>query len=310
MIPVWGPGNSLFFQDWEGRLYCLDFLTGNETFRVGGDIGTHSQAHAVYDAGHNMIIALGVKHYTGGRCNPYPAPGILPSCWTWPGTNGFIRGYNASSGREIYEVQTPEPPASGAVGLLNSPEFHTRLIVTMGHNCFLSSPSQIWGLDSDDGDWRWKMDGPTLWTNHCAGDKEGADIRRAMGGREKCQPGSWSIPAIDSTGEFYVGTQVGELQRWGSASPGPAGSGASNRVELLSSLTTGVAFQDAAIAFGQGVMAVSTCTSLIVFRAYTETFPQNGTEAVSHDQYSPSPDMVHGEEISHTISEESHDPFR
>jgi hypothetical protein len=143
-----------------------------------------------------------------------------------------------------------------------------------------------------------------LWSNFCAGDKEGADIRRAMGGREKCHPNSWSIPAIDSLGYIYVGNQVGVLQKMGSPNPGPiAGAG---QVEVLSQLTTGVAFQDAAVAFAQGVMAVSTCTSVIVFQSYTQTFPQNGTSAVSHDQYSPSSDMVHGEDVSHTISEESH----
>ncbi|CAK0829210.1 unnamed protein product [Prorocentrum cordatum] len=249
MIPLWGPGDSVMFQDWEGRVYSLNYLTGNPNFMVGGDIGTHTNAHAVYDSNHNVVVALGVKFYTSGRCNPYPAPGILPSCWTWPGTRGFIRGYNASSGRRIWEVQTPEPPASGTAAMLNTPAFHTRLVVTLGHNCYLGSPTQIWGLDPDDGDIRRARNG--------AG--EGADVRRAMGGREKCSPNSWSMPVVDSMGDIYVGNQVGQLMRYGFA-------GAEYRSELLSTLTTGVAFQDAAIAFGAGVMAVSTCTSLIVFQ--------------------------------------------
>jgi len=306
MVPQWGPDSSVFFQDWEGRLYGLDYLTGSQIFRVGGDIGTHTHAHALYDPGHNVVITMGVKFYTSGRCNPYPAPGILPSCWTWPGTPGFIRGYNASSGRKLWETTTPEPPASAAIGMVNSPEFHTRFVVTMGHNCYIGATSQIWAVDPNNGHLRWNLDGPTLWTSHCAGDKEGADIRRAMGGREKCHPNSWSMPAIDSLGDIYVGNQVGVLERYGSANPGPPGSGTGSQTQLLSSLTTGVAFQDAAIAFGDGVMAVSTCTSMIVFRSYTESFPRSGTDAVSHDQYSPSSGMVHGDEMSHTISDESH----
>jgi len=306
MVPQWGPDSSVIFQDWEGRLYSLDYLTGSQLYRVGGDIGTHTHAHAVYDPGHNVVIAMGVQFYTSGRCNPYPAPGILPSCWTWPGTPGFIRGYNATSGRVLWERDTPEPPASGSVGKLNSPSMHTRLIVTLGHNCYLGSPSKLWALDPNTGDLRWSKEGPTLWTGFCAGDKEGADIRRAMGGREKCHPNSWSMPAIDSLGDIYVGNQVGVLERYGSANPGPPGSGTGSQTQLLSSLTTGVAFQDAAIAFGDGVMAVSTCTSMIVFRSYTESFPRSGTDAVSHDQYSPSSGMVHGDEMSHTISDESH----
>jgi len=305
MVPVWGPGNSVFFQDWEGRLYSLDYTTGSVLFRVGGDIGTHTHSHAVYDPGHNVVIAMGTRHYQNGRCNPYPAPGILPSCWTWAGTPGFVRGYNASSGRQLWDIWTPEPPAGATTGMLNSPESHTRLVVTLGHNCFMGAPSQMWAIDPNSGSPRWKMNGPTLWTNYCAGDKEGADIRRAMGGREKCSPNSWSDPVIDSLGDVFVGNHVGVLQRVGTPDPSP--STGSKNVQVISSLTTGVAFQDAAIAFGQGVMVVATCTSVIAFQSYTEQFPASGDVKVSHGQYSASPNMVHGEEVSHTISEESHD---
>jgi hypothetical protein len=182
-----------------------------------------------------------------------------------------------------------------------SSAYATRLIVTLGHNCFLGSPSKIWAMDPNSGDVRWSFDGPTLWTNFCAGDKEGADIRRAMGGREKCGPNSWSMPVTDSQGDIYVGSHVGALYRYGWQ---PGVSGARN-VELLSTLSTGVAFQDAAIAIGSGVMAVSTCTSLIVFQAYTGSFSTN--QSVSHDDYSPITNQVHGEDISHDISEELHD---
>jgi len=75
--------------------------------------------------------------------------------------------------------------------------------------------------------------------------------------------------------------------------------------ELLSTLTTGVATPDAAIAIGDGMMAVSTCTSLIVFSTYANVF-SNATWSVSHSEYTNSTDMVHGEMVSHQISEESH----
>jgi len=298
MVPQWGPGNSVLFQDWEGRVYSLDYLTGAEIFKVGGDIGTHTNAHALYDPGHNVVVALGVKHYQDGRCNPYPAPGILPSCWTWSGTPGFIRGYNATSGRRLWDVETPEPPASAAVGKTSAPQWHTRLVVTMGHNCYLGSPSKLWGMDPNNGHTRWIKEGPTLWTNFCAGDKEGADIRRAMGGREKCSPNSWSMPLIDSAGEIYVGNQVGALYKYGLS--------VGNQVQLMSTLQLGVAVQDAAIAVGDGAMAVSTCTSLIVFKTYSTQW-SNATWSVSHSDYSPIQDQVHGEDISHDISEQSRD---
>jgi outer membrane protein assembly factor BamB len=314
MVPLWGPNGTVLFQDWEGRLYSLDIQTGGLNFKVGGDIGTHTHAAAAYDPGNNIAFALGMQHYNvetytmadaigtdGGKyCNPYPAPGILINCWTWPGGPGFIRGYNASSGREIWDRATPEPPASATVGMLNSPAFHTRLVVTMAFNCKFNSPSQIWAMDPSNGHTRWSRDGPTLWTSQCAGDREGADIRRAMGGRATCSPNSWSLPAIDSAGDVYVGNQVGVLQRWGA----PPGSPGAANVQLMSTLTTGVAFQDASIAISSDVMAVSTCTSLMVFQTYTDKFDSNIT--VSHDDYSASPGMVHGDEVSHDISETPH----
>jgi outer membrane protein assembly factor BamB len=271
MVPLWGPGSSVLFQDYEGRVYSLDLQTGALNWKAGGNIGTNTNAAAVYSSGHNMVFALGVGYYQSKHCNPYVAPGILVNCNTWPGVAGFIRGYNATSGHRRWETHTPEPPASAAVGMLNSPPGHTRLVVTMGYNCFHNSPTQLWSVDPHSGHIRWERDGPTLWAGHCAGDKEGADIRRAMGGRAACVPNSWSAPAIDSNGDVYVGNQVGVLQKYGSPT------GRTVDVALLSTLTTGHAFQDAAIAFGDGIMAVSTCTSLIVLQTYTDYFTDNVT---------------------------------
>jgi len=274
MVPLWGQDSNVMFQDGEGRVYSLDLQTGALNWKAGGNIGTYSQAAAAYSSGHNMVFALGTGYFDSGirpghtnkYCNPYVAPGILVNCNSWPGTRGWVRGYNATSGRRIWETTTPEPPASAAVLMLNSPSFHTRLVVTMGYNCFHNSATQLWVLDPHSGHIRWYRDGPTLWSGQCAGDKEGADIRRVMGGRAVCHPNSWSTPAADSNGDLYVGNQVGVLQKWGS----PAGT--TRDVQLLSTLTTGHAFQDAAIAFGAGVMAISTCTSLIVLQTHTDYF--------------------------------------
>ncbi|CAK0812898.1 unnamed protein product, partial [Prorocentrum cordatum] len=174
MNPLWGPDGSVIFQDWEGRLYSLDLQTGAQRYRVGGDYGSHTLAAAVYDPGHNIAIAIGMKHYnvqdyhmsdalgipTGKYCNPYVAPGILINCWTWPGGAGFVRGYNATSGRQIWEQTTPEPPAGASIGMIHDLA-HTRLVLTMGFNCFHNSPSQIWAIDPNDGKIRWERDGPT-----------------------------------------------------------------------------------------------------------------------------------------------------
>merc|ERR1719253_2003834 len=141
---------------------------------------------------------------------------------------------------------------------------HTRLIVTVGKNCWYNSPTLLYAFDPHNGHNRWMREGPTLWDSMCAGDREGGDVRRAMGGRAACVPGAWSAPAMDAYGDLYVGNQVGELQRWGSRDRQPG----MRKVELLSTLATGGAFQDQAISFAPGIMVVSTCTSMIVFQTY------------------------------------------
>jgi len=254
------------FQDYEARVYCLDLQTGAVRWQSAGSYGTHTEATAVYSPDYNLVYALGVHQYENKYCNPYVAPGVLVNCDTWPGMPGFVRAFNATSGRKRWEVLLPEPPASAAVLMLNSPSLHTRLVVTMGYNCWHNSPTQIWSLDPHNGHIRWLRDGPTLWSGQCAGDRDGADIRRAMGGRAACHPNSWSAPVADSNGDLYVGNQIGELQKWGSPT------GLTRDVQLLSTLTTGHAFQDAAIAFGNGVMAISTCTSLIVLQTPANYF--------------------------------------
>jgi len=276
MVPLWGPDSSVLFQDGEGRMYSLDLQTGFLNWKAGGNIGTRTEAAATYSSSYNTVFALGVSYYDSGirpghtnkHCNPYVAPGILVNCNVWPGTKGWVRGYNATSGRTLWETSTSEPPASAAVLMLNSPSLHTRLVVTMGYNCWHNSPTQLYALDPHNGHVRWIRDGPTLWSSQCAGDKEGADIRRAMGGRAACHPNSWSTPVVDSNGDMYIGNQVGVLQKWGS----PDGTTGAKTVQLLSTLTTGHAFQDSAIALGTGVMAISTCTSLIVLQTHTDYF--------------------------------------
>jgi outer membrane protein assembly factor BamB len=58
MSPVWGPNGSVFFNDQEGRLYCLELATGVEIWHAGGEIGTYTEAAAVYDTGsHHNVYA-------------------------------------------------------------------------------------------------------------------------------------------------------------------------------------------------------------------------------------------------------------
>ncbi|CAK0868981.1 unnamed protein product [Prorocentrum cordatum] len=278
--PVWNfvpqyhtSDGTVMFSDQEGNTYCLDLQSGSEKWMHQGAMGTYAQSNAVYDPTTNLIFAMGVQAYESKYCNPFPAPGVLPLCGTWPGSPGWVRALNASSGHARWELETPEPPSSAAVGMLNTPGTsltRSRRAPTVAHN----SPSKIWAVDPPNGHIRWTKAGPTLWAGMCAGDLEGGDIRRAMGGRAACAPGAWSAPAIDQHGDVYIGSQVGELQRWGTEN-----SGGARDVRLLSTLNTGVAFQDQAVAFATGIMAVSTCTSLLVFQTYSDqpTIPDNVT---------------------------------
>jgi len=290
MNPVWGPNDNVFFNDQEGRLYSLNLSTGEDIWLpIGGELGTYTEAAAIYDSSpHNNVYVFGMFPYTGRGCNPYVAPGIIEGCGNRQFRQGFIRAYNASSGRLRWERVTPHPPAGGVSGMLNSPRFHTRLVVTLGYNCRSNSPTQIWSVDPHSGGVRFAKDGPTLWSNMCAGDKEGGDVRRVMGGRATCHPGSWSAPVIDRDGDIYVGNQVGVYQRWGSPTERNVD------VQALSSLVTDVAFQDMATAIADGLMAVASCTSLIVFQSNfqdqfensTWTYPPHGYSEASEASYS------------------------
>jgi len=265
--PIWGEDGNVFFNDQEGRLYSLNRANCENTWDpAGGELGTYTEAAAVYDSRSKVVVAMGMSPYKGAGCNPYVAPGILTSCGNFAFKQGVIKGYNASSGRLLWTRTTAHPPASAVVGQVWG---QTRLVVTIGFHCSLGSPTRILGMEPHNGGVRWDKEGPTLWTSMCAGDKEGGDIRRATGGRSTCSPGSWSAPVIDSSGDVYVGNQVGELQRWGSPTQRNADFG------VQSSLVTGVAFQDSSIALGPDFMAVATCTSLIVFGTSCNNFDAN-----------------------------------
>merc|ERR1719277_1953276 len=127
----------------------------------------------------------------------------------------------------------------------------------MGLNCryggafrTIGKPSELWAVSGRWGGRLWRTVGPTLWTPDCAGDKEGEDIRRAMGTRPMCQPNSWGNPVIDANGDVYVGNHVGILQKWGSST------GSTYTVDLLSSLETDSASLDQSIAVASGFMAI------------------------------------------------------
>lgn len=282
-------GDAIFFNDYEGAVYSVDVESGALKWRREGSIGTHTESSSLYSPEHDMVFGFGVDLYEGEACNPFVVRGIQKPCDTkirWP---GYVRAFNASSGHLRWEVRVPEPPSSAVVGYTNNPKFHLRLIVSMGYNCAYGATSQMWSLDPSTGQIRWKIDGPTLWTPQCAGDREGADLRRAMAGREKCQPGAWSTPVIDGNGDIYIGSQVGVLQRFGVDDS--IGAGGSRSFKLLSTLNTEMAFQDQAIALAPNIMAVSTCTSLIVFQTdlLNETFAEGKTW-----EYEPIPPRPHG----------------
>ncbi|CAK0848034.1 unnamed protein product [Prorocentrum cordatum] len=276
-VPQYGKnGDAVMFNDFEGAVYSMDLQTGTLNWKADGAMGTHTQASCAYSSELDQVFSLGLHTYDGEGCNPYVPKGIQPDCGEHTGSPGWVRGINASSGRMQWETDLPQPPASVAVGFLNTPKYHMRLVVSMGYNCHYGATSALWTMSPESGHPRVKMDGPTLWGAMCAGDREGGDIRRALGGRAYCEPGAWSTPVIDGNGDIFIGNQVGELQRLGANSPTATGS---KQFELLSTLTTDQAFQDQAITLAPNIMAVATCTSLIVFHTYlsNDTFGINGT---------------------------------
>jgi len=264
-ITGWG---GVLFQDFQGGLYCLNLTTGEELWKHEGQLGMYTQAAAVFSAELNYIFSITEEAYDSRWCDPYTPPGILIWCNTVQDTQGIVRGYHAETGVKMWETTLPMPPTGASLGSLNSGDGRTHLVVGIGLNCqyggtygSIGKPSELWALSGKTGGRLWRRVGPTLWTSDCAGDKEGEDIRRAMGTRPKCQPNSWSNPVIDANGDVYAGNHVGMVQKWGSPT------GQHYTVDLLSSLETGSAMLDQSIATAPGMMAISTCRSLIVLTA-------------------------------------------
>lgn len=252
-----------FFSDIEAGCYCVEVHTGKLVWSQQGTLGTYTQAAGVYATGNRHFYTLGHRAYDyGDVCNPAGPPGILPGCEAGPRTPGYVKAFDSRNGNPIWETDVPFPPANGVVGALRFQKMHSRLIVTLGYSCAYNSPTEVWVIDPF-GARRMQFKGPTMWSNDCPGEIEAADYRRATGGRDKCEPSSWTKPAIDSTGDLYLGNQVGTIQRWSSPDDTP------HAVRVVSTLDTGMGFQEAAIAFAPGMMAVATCSSLIVFQTYT-----------------------------------------
>jgi len=261
----WG---AVLFQDFQGGLYCLNLTTGEELWKREGQLGMYTPAAAIYSADLNYVFSITEQAYDSRWCDPYTPPGILIWCNTVQDTQGIVRGYHAVTGVKMWETVLPMPPTGASLGPLNSGEGKIHLVIGIGLNCryggawrSMGKPSELWALSGQWGGQLWRRVGPTLWTPDCAGDKDGEDIRRAMGTRAKCQPNSWTNPVIDANGDVYVGNHVGMLQKYGSPT------GTSYTVDLLSSLETGSALLDQSIAMAPGMMAISTCRSLIVLTA-------------------------------------------
>ncbi|CAK0832333.1 unnamed protein product [Prorocentrum cordatum] len=270
--PVWNfvpyfDGGQCFFTDFEGGAYSLNVLSGALAWHNKGTRGTYTQAAGHLASPVNQFYALGLQEYDiGDYCNPHGSPGILPQCSAGPGSGGYIKTIDTRSGNTLWTLTTPEPPAGAASGHMRFQQMHYRIVLTMGFNCRYSSKSNLWIIDPG-GSVRLDWQGPTLWTSDCAGEVEAADVRRIGGGRTSCQAASWTLPVMDSAGDLFIGNQVGLLQKFSSPTD-------DRNVEVSSALSTGMAFPEQAIALSNGMMAVTTCTSLIVFQTYTSHFDQ------------------------------------
>jgi outer membrane protein assembly factor BamB len=260
-VPLFGANGTVMFQDYEGSVYCLDWRTGALKWKTEGTMGTVSQASATYDPDLNIVYSLGVKKLESEWCNPATPPGILIQCSPHRDTAGIVRAYNAANGHKLWELDLPHVPAGATVGKIVG-YGHYALVVGMGINCKYASTSALMAADAQNGNVIFERSGPTLWTEDCAGDKAGGDIRRAVGIRAACTPNSWSDPVIDKDGNIYIGSQVGQLQKWGL----PNDTSVANDMQMLSTLSTYVALPDHSIAMAPGMMAISTCTSLIVLQ--------------------------------------------
>jgi len=125
-----------------------------------------------------------------------------------------------------------------------------------------SLPTDLLAFNAETGKLRWKWVGPTHRRYMCAGDDEGFITRAQSGERGACCPNTWSAPTIGPDGTIYVGNQDGKFYAVRDAN----GDNVIDDVTEVSAYDTGAAFSSPGAAFAPGMVVMTACDGVYVFK--------------------------------------------
>mmetsp|Transcript_10824 Transcript_10824/g.34347 ORF Transcript_10824/g.34347 Transcript_10824/m.34347 type:complete len:488 (+) Transcript_10824:99-1562(+) len=274
--PVWN-FSPLFPGD--GTCLFMDFTGG--VYRIGLHNGTllwHMPSPGAHGSFSDGGAVLGPNGAVYSCSNPSSNRGA-------EGTKGILRARRIDNGSLLWEQLLPQPCNSyPAVGRLGQGQ---DLSVAVTPGSFMGSPNlhgSIMAFNAATGapQWRFNTKPYTGFMNMARGDLEGFAMRAKYDhGHEICLPAHWSSANIDGQGFVYAARSDGFVYgvrglaaHAASEPPTTAAALANLRPDFESTPGIEVRVFDAqgaslhgAFAFAPGLVAVSTCDTLWVFRA-------------------------------------------
>mmetsp|Transcript_69427 Transcript_69427/g.214575 ORF Transcript_69427/g.214575 Transcript_69427/m.214575 type:complete len:584 (-) Transcript_69427:95-1846(-) len=240
---------TFVFQDREGRAYRNYLSTGKVKWKNGGRTGSWTDGAAMF--GNRMVYTVTLHGCCCGPCDDEEPVAMGDK------TGGMLSAYRILDGSLVWKQKVWRPPnVIPAVGKL----FETGrdvVVMPIGRQCGPLSPSDLFVFDATTGENLWHMSAGRNPHLACAGDLEGIEYRRSHGLRERCNAASWSAPSIDKQGTIYTGNQDGNFY----AIREQDGGG-----QFVSYVDTGAAFGSPGSAHAPGMVAVTSCDGLFVFK--------------------------------------------
>jgi len=115
----------------------------------------------------------------------------------------------------------------------------------------------VMAFDAKTGEPSWSKDLPPYGRMAAAGDEEGYLERQGLHHRDQCLPAQFGAPTISGDGTFYVGRADGNLY-----AVRPDGNGGA----VVSTFQTGAGFLHPGTSWAPGMMAVTSCDGLFVWK--------------------------------------------
>mmetsp|Transcript_50512 Transcript_50512/g.110211 ORF Transcript_50512/g.110211 Transcript_50512/m.110211 type:complete len:481 (-) Transcript_50512:97-1539(-) len=273
--PMFTADDSVILMDIHGGVYKLGLHNGTLLWKANPPEASAQQSFS--DGG--VILGPDGTSYT---CSNYEGSGQ-------EGQRGALRAFALQDGHLLWEQVLDKPcnswpvvTSDGATVVVPSGSFvaspaasDPSLMMKFGKNpsamthfslSLGSKELKTYGMpdkhatmrafDAKTGEPSWSQDLPPYGRLAAAGDEEGYLERRELHHRDQCLPAQFGAPTISGDGTVYVGRADGNLYAMR-----PEGEGA-----VISTFQTGAGFLHPGTSWAPGMMAVTSCDGLFVWK--------------------------------------------